>query len=260
MPYTIPYLPLTLTSSTAAHAAIVASESAPSAPPALDVPNSLRHPQRPSKGAVVVSQRTSDRPVPAFHSQLHPQRRAGDGKRQPADRRRSSLASRFPLLRKSSREVANGAPPAHIRGSSVSIQLTSPADSPFLSTGAPRGSSISSRGRSDRKSEELRTRESSIDPSIRSVSREPPTNDTSSIRSTTPLRSNASAASIRTVPADDDASDANLAQSRQKSVSTASAAPRAADKKMHQTSSRLLRMTDDERPFTRVSAVDLVFW
>ncbi|KAJ4994257.1 domain found in Dishevelled [Stagonosporopsis vannaccii] len=123
--------------------------------------------------------------------------------------------TRFPLLRKGSRELTRI---SHFRGSSVSAAAPpSRADSPFLSTGAPRSSRTSfARGRTELPIfEPTSAREPSVPASLSSGSiggeepasyfdREPP----------------------------------SLRQAAQSA-------------KMHQTSSRLLRMTDDERPYTR---------
>lgn len=126
--------------------------------------------------------------------------------------------TRFPLLRKGSRELTRTTS-AHLRGSSISATAPpSRADSPFLFTGAPRPSSTSlARGRSEYLNLEFSSaREPSAHSSLRS----------GSIRGEEPGNTK------------DATSLQNAAQSG----------------KMHQTSSRLLRMTDDERPYTRVSA------
>ena len=139
--------------------------------------------------------------------------------------------TRFPLLRKGSRELTR-ATSAHFRGSSISAAAAaaaappSRADSPFLPTGAPRASRTSfARGRSEHPNLDLSTtRDPSPSASLRSGSVEGEEPET---------------------PHDRD---------------TASLQPAAHPAKMHQTSSRLLRMTDDERPYTRVSALFTGTW
>ena len=137
--------------------------------------------------------------------------------------------NRFPLLRKGSRELTR-ATSAHFRGSSISAAAAaaapSRADSPFLPTGAPRASRTSfARGRTEDPNLDLSTaRDRSASASLRSGSVEGEEPGT---------------------PHDRD---------------TASLQPAAHPAKMHQTSSRLLRMTDDERPYTRVSALFTCTW
>ncbi|KAF2872493.1 developmental regulator flbA [Massariosphaeria phaeospora] len=133
-----------------------------------------------------------------------------------AQSRRSTLTS---LLRKRSREGSS----FHFRASSIV------ADSPFRSSAAPRAPSATA--------------------SIRSVVPEANA-DTLSIRSgSTPLITPAApfAASPQHSSSDSDTANTSYKSRRGSSF----AVPRNNDKKMHQTSSRLLRMTDDERPFTR---------
>ncbi|KAF1928694.1 RGS-domain-containing protein, partial [Didymella exigua CBS 183.55] len=121
--------------------------------------------------------------------------------------------TRFPLLRKGSRELTR-ATSGHFRGSSISAAAPpSRADSPFFSTGAPKASRTSfARGRTEPPASDLSSaREPSAPASVRSGSGEEPGN-----------------------------------------TSGPASLPQAAHAgKMHQTSSRLLRMTDDERPYTR---------
>jgi hypothetical protein len=135
--------------------------------------------------------------------------------------------NRFPLLRKGSRELTR-ATSAHFRGSSISAAAAPPSrtDSPFLPTGAPRASRTSfARGRTEQPSLDLSTtRDRSASASLRSGSVEGEEPGT---------------------PHDRD---------------SASLQPAAHPAKMHQTSSRLLRMTDDERPYTRVSALLTCTW
>lgn len=117
--------------------------------------------------------------------------------------------TRFPLLRKGSRELTR-ATSAHFRASSGSAAAPpARADSPFLSTGAPRAFRTSFA--------RDRTEQLPLDPTTASIGEEEP----GSTPNTTSLQQAAHPG------------------------------------KMHQTSSRLLRMTDDERPFTRVSAFAL---
>lgn len=127
--------------------------------------------------------------------------------------------TRFPLLRKGSRELTR-VTSGHFRGSSISAAAPpSRAESPFLLTGAPRSSRTSfARGRTEQPVSDLSgARESSVPASLRSGSGEEEPANTSEPNS---LQQAATAA------------------------------------KMHQTSSRLLRMTDDERPYTRVSVLE----
>ena len=131
--------------------------------------------------------------------------------------------TRFPLLRKGSRELTR-ATSAHFRGSSISAAAPpSRADSPFLSTGAPRASRTSfAQGRTEQPTvEPSSARDPSAHASLRSgsIGGEEPGN----IHDTTSLQQAAYSG------------------------------------KMHQTSSRLLRMTDDERPYTRVSAFSVSY-
>jgi hypothetical protein len=106
--------------------------------------------------------------------------------------------SRFPLLRKGSRELTR-----------TPSTTKSPAESPFYATGAPRSSQSLARG-----------------PDLS------PTHE--------------SAASLH--------DDGDVIAEEAESTQLLSARPSAGKPdKMHQTSSRLLRMTDDERPYTRVS-------
>ncbi|KAF2622296.1 RGS-domain-containing protein [Macroventuria anomochaeta] len=123
--------------------------------------------------------------------------------------------TRFPLLRKGSRELTR-ATSAHFRGSSISAAAPpSRADSLFLSTGASRASRTSfARGRTEQPTLDLSSaREPSAHASLRS----------GSIGGENPGNTH----------------DATSLQQAARSG------------KMHQTSSRLLRMTDDERPYTR---------
>ncbi|KAF1960106.1 developmental regulator flbA [Byssothecium circinans] len=151
--------------------------------------------------------------------------------------RRSTLTSRFPLLRKSSREAG------HSRGNSI---LSTPP--PFLTAGVPRASSSTPRADRD-----------SFDEQGRNKSREPATNDRLSARSPSHEPDSTSQASTHTSRSASAASTTNTSPQSESSNKldsnrqprTSSRAAKAADKKMHQTSSRLLRMTDDERPFTR---------
>jgi hypothetical protein len=185
------------------------------------------------------------------------QQHAADKEKPHSERRRSTLTSRFPLLRKASRDPANSSstphiaalPSIHIRGSSASIRLPS-ADSPFLSTGEPRASVSSTRGRITRQSEDLQPRAPSNAPSNRSSIRSghhDVFSDAASTHSTTPLTSSGSIDD--TTP--DEQPEPILAATPKPTAPPSAAKDK--DRKMHQTSSRLLRMTDDERPFTRVS-------
>ena len=110
--------------------------------------------------------------------------------------------SRFPLLRKGSRELAR----------TPSTSAKSPAESPFYATGAPRSSQSLVRG-----------------PDL------------------SPARESPAAAPHE---------DGDAIAEEEEATRHLSERPRAGKPdKMHQTSSRLLRMTDDERPYTRVSTI-----
>ncbi|OAL48763.1 RGS-domain-containing protein [Pyrenochaeta sp. DS3sAY3a] len=124
----------------------------------------------------------------------------------PSSHSRRYTLSRFPLLRKGSRELAR-TPSAHHKPANISA--VPPADSPFLATGAPRASSSIARA-----SDVSAPRESSAD-----------------------------------------SYDPNVIVEEAESTAALKAAK---TDKMHQTSSRLLRMTDDERPYTRVLKHDLM--
>ncbi|KAF2004971.1 RGS-domain-containing protein [Amniculicola lignicola CBS 123094] len=204
--------------------------------------------------------RALDSPRPSATVKLDPQQQtppalhyssssSGRRPKQPSGRR-STLTSRFPLLRKSSREVAAPVPSIHVRGSSTSCSPPAPADSPFLSTGAPRASYSQPRGRIELASDGSSTREPSIDASLRSgrnghghTHTHDLLPDSASTHSTAPLRLSRSA----TASLHDSSSDDERASARRQAPLTT----KIPDRKMHQTSSRLLRMTDDERPFTR---------
>jgi hypothetical protein len=127
----------------------------------------------------------------------------------PSAHSRRLTLSRFPLLRKGSREQS-WSPSTHFKGSSTAPP--EPAESLFLSTGAPRASSSIARG-----PEISPARGTAVDDS----------HDTDVI--VEDLENTPHAARTSTVRKPD---------------------------KMHQTSSRLLRMTNDERPYTSVS-IDL---
>ncbi len=120
-----------------------------------------------------------------------------------ASHSRRLTLSRFPLLRKGSRELSRW-PSAHFRSPA--------ADSPFLATGAPRASS--------------------------SLQRRPSVSPASNLA--------AHADNARVIPEETAPTHPTNGHSTDNKD------------KMHQTSSRLLRMTDDERPYTRVS-ITIVF-
>jgi hypothetical protein len=120
----------------------------------------------------------------------------------PTHSRRLTL-SRFPLLRKGSREL--GRSPSTHKGSGTTPPP--PVHTPFLSTGAPRASTSTLRG-----------------------------------PETSPARTPSA-----------HGNEADSIQELEEGTLAASTLRQARPGKMHQTSSRLLRMTDDERPFTRVS-------
>ncbi|KAF2013849.1 RGS-domain-containing protein [Aaosphaeria arxii CBS 175.79] len=114
----------------------------------------------------------------------------------------------------------------------------------LLRKDVPLTSSLSfSRGRLQQ-STNTRSRDPSISNSIRSSSKEDLFDPSS-----THLRTSTSAVSINERLTPEHTAASTLARSIDSTPSSASA--NLAGKKMHQTSSRLLRMTDDERPFTR---------
>ncbi|KAF2275130.1 RGS-domain-containing protein [Westerdykella ornata] len=210
--------------------------------------------------------------------QPHPQNKQNKQK-QPSKRRRSTLTSRFPLLRKAARDVSGSllhheqhpsstAAPSrsHLRSTSrphLSLADTDLHPLPFPADS--RTSTSSSRGRSDPSQAPFDThqppqqfeenphrpasRASSSTASTRSLAHEPTfTSDSASVPSSTPLAhtnpsSNPSPLSTIT--------DANTANTDNSSQSNSQALRKGPERKMHQTSSRLLRMTEDERPFTR---------
>ncbi|RAR14706.1 rgs-domain-containing protein [Stemphylium lycopersici] len=140
-------------------------------------------PSSEASDAVSVTSSTSKNDPPASSSRSLPHAR------------RYTL-SRFPLLRKGSRELSR-----------TPSSTKSPADSPFHATGAPRAS--------------------------QSIARGP---DISSARESTSSLHNEGYATTEEA----------------RNTPHSSERPRAGKPdKMHQTSSRLLRMTDDERPYTR---------
>lgn len=169
-------------------------------------------------GGIAAHQHHHHLPLPSSASAVNPPAlTASTGKTTssaPASRssnhaRRYTL-SRFPLLRKGSREL-NRTPSTHLRGSGS--QTPSPTDSPFTPSGAPRASLSATR-----RPENISTRESTCDSHEVDVICEE--------------------AELKTLSDDLSADHTD---------------------KMHQTSSRLLRMTDDERPFTRVSFTAFTF-
>src|SRR5206468_4236721 len=148
------------------------------------------------------------------------------------ERRRSTLTSRLPLLRKASREVpspsAAPVPSAHLRGPSTSTRLSSPNSSPFWATGAPRG-------RYQQSSEELSQRDPSIDNTIRS--QHDSAADNASEKSTT-LRNAPSLASIRNTTAGAEERRNSGQATSQLEQGLQPSRRRRNDRKMHQTSSR----------------------
>ncbi|PSN68890.1 hypothetical protein BS50DRAFT_586279 [Corynespora cassiicola Philippines] len=166
-----------------------------------------------------------------------------------ARRRRQTLTSRFPLLRKANRDRDPNRPGAHARSTSVSSTALSSHHHapPFLANGAPRTSSSSSlpRGRIDDLLP-LPLHDATL---AAHDAHDLP--DDASLRSTASrlLRPTPSSASVYTAASDRDRSEEPDSPTHGHAAVD--------DKKMHQTSSRLLRMTDDERPFTRVSAFPL---
>lgn len=241
MPYTTPSLPPSVSapapsapaarSSADAHRPLHAAEPAPPPQPTERAPSGATPADRLAAALAGTALK------PAAAASAPPQKPAAPFSR------RSTLTSRFPLLRKTSRE----APGHHLRGNSVSTPPAHP-DSPFLSTGAPRASLSSQRGRPDPPADEPRIRAPSANPSVRSHVREPDSSQSASPVDTLSPPS--------TVSTPNTSSDSELTDKLEKAQhhNTPKAA-KAGDKKMHQTSSRLLRMTDDERPFTRVSVL-----
>jgi hypothetical protein len=185
MPLTTPFLPLT----------VPASTSAASLPIAVFVdgpPHASQHDQREPFAPAPADPPAA---IPAFTTTV-PAR--------PQVHSRRLTLSRFPLLRKTSRELRRS-PSVNHKGSNTTTTPPS-ADSPFLATGAPRASSSIVRG-----------------------------------QEASPPR----ASTTRSHEAD---------ISEEADFDTQAASPRETKPgKMHQTSSRLLRMTDDERPYTRAS-------
>lgn len=202
--------------------------------------SSVPEPQRAQHDTPLPPSRTAS---PAFS--LRQQQPSAPPPPPQGSRRRSTLTSRFPLLRKASREVstAHSAAPAssHFRGSSTSQpRLPEHPEARVRPPAEPRASISSARGRLARQPDEQPVlRDSSSSRSSRSQTLDPFA-DSASIHSSTPLQSGPSSRDLTP--------DFELAPSIQQT-----APPKASDRKMHQTSSRLLRMTDDERPFTRVS-------
>jgi hypothetical protein len=162
---------------------------------APEPPRDEQHKGHKDRPALAPSSAASD--VPALTSSSGKSNPPAASSAGPFTHARRYTLSRFPLLRKGSRELSR----------TPSASSRSPADLPFYATGAPRASQTIVRGRD-------------ISPSRESAA---PTPDTSNVI-------------------------VEEAENTQPHLSRA-----ARPDKMHQTSSRLLRMTDDERPFTRVS-------
>ncbi|KAF1358750.1 RGS-domain-containing protein [Lizonia empirigonia] len=202
MPLTTPFLPLTVSA-----ASLSSSNSSPTGEP-TDTGSNIDEPllRFDLEALAAVSEASATSKPKASTAPPAPSARSNS---------RRLTFTRFPLLRKGSRELTR-ATSAHFRGSSISAAAPpSRADSPFLSTGAPRASRTSfARGRSDQINlDSSSLRESSTHSSLRSgsIGGEEPGNT-------------------------------QLPSSLQQAAQSG---------KMHQTSSRLLRMTDDERPYTR---------
>lgn len=197
MPLTTPFLPLTVSASAVSANLSVFGHSEPTtndfqkhAGFASPVFSAAPHPSSLALAHSTASNTARDSsPAPA----------------RPGSHSRRYTLSRFPLLRKGSRELTR-APSTHLKPTTAAP--AAPAESPFLATGAPRASSSTAR---------------------------------------------ASDVSAPSEPAD--ALDAGIAEEQDPSATADRPHPGRPDK-MHQTSSRLLRMTDDERPYTRVSARD----
>ncbi|KAJ4354738.1 AMSH/STAMBP protein ubiquitin specific-protease [Ascochyta clinopodiicola] len=205
MPLTTPFLPLTLSaaslsSSNSSHAG---DESLSHSGPDLDEPQ-LRFDLE-ALAAVSEASATTHPHASALPALPAPFARSTSTSRR-------LTFTRFPLLRKGSRELSRAAS-AHFRGSSFSAAAPpSRVDSPVPSTGPPRHSR----------------------PSFARDRTEPPTLHPSTARDPSSPRS----ASIGGEELGDTQTPTSLQQA-------------AHSGKMHQTSSRLLRMTDDERPYTR---------
>lgn len=189
MPWTTPFVPLTVSVLPASPPSAVFVDAA--SPPTTAAPT--QHHDHDS--AVFVSTTAPDAARPPSLTTQHPAAR-------PAAHSRRLTLSRFPLLRKGSRELARS-PSAHLKASTASAPPPLSSPPPGLSAAHPRAS-------------------------------------TSSVRPQQP--SPARAPSVHT--------HEQLARDDDDSATKAAAAP--VPGKMHQTSSRLLRMTDDERPYTRV--------
>ena len=164
------------------------------------------------------------------------------------------LSRRLPLLlRKSSRTEVAGAVPSH---------TTTTADAPAALTPLNPLSSSSSARLGRLSNRELHSRDNSAHSGLPSVEAHPPTqrNPDSARLSynhltppTTAGTPNRTLSEAQTKPVVDRRGKLARSPSKFDHKPQRGEASSVADKKMHQTSSRLLRMTDDERPFTRVS-------
>ncbi|KAF9693900.1 hypothetical protein EKO04_008498 [Ascochyta lentis] len=204
MPLTTPFLPLTVSAADLSSSTSSPSAELPHSGPDQDEPQ-LRFHLEALAAVSDASATTSPHPEPALPAAF------------PRAASRRLTFTRFPLLRKGSRDLTRAAS-AHFRAASSTISPAAPpprADSPFLSTGAPRPSRSSfARGRSEQPAPDSST---ARDPSAHSSLRSASTGGEELGNTHTPT--------------------------------TPHPPPHPA--KMHQTSSRLLRMTDDERPYTR---------
>jgi hypothetical protein len=148
------------------------------------------------KDAPVLAPSSAASDAPALTSSAGKSNPPAASSAKPFTHARRYTLSRFPLLRKGSRELSR----------TPSASSRSPAESPLHATRAPRASQTVARGRDISSARESAT----------------PTPEDSNV----------------------------IAEEAEKTPQHLSRAAR--PDKMHQTSSRLLRMTDDERPFTRV--------
>ena len=165
------------------------------------------------------------------------------------------LSRRLPLLlRKSSRAELAGAVPSHTTTNTTT-------DAPAALTPLNPRSSSSSASLGKLSDCELRSRDNSAHSGLPSVEVHPPTqrNPDSALshnHSTPPTTAgtpNITLSEAQTKPVVDRRGKLARSPSKFDHKTQRGEASSVADKKMHQTSSRLLRMTDDERPFTRVS-------
>ena len=246
MPYTTPFHPL---STSLRHQQLDSAEPVP-----LDrSPNTLASdgtytPAESASGLVITDDNLSSEVRDSVLAEP-------SGSASPDSRR---LSRRLPLLlRKSSRTEVAGAVPSH-----ATTTTTAAADAPAALTPLNPRSSSSSANLGRPSNCELRSRDNSAHSGLPSVEVHPPTQwnpDSArlSYNHLTPLTTadtpNKTLSEGQTKPVVDRRGKLARFPSKFDYKTQRGEASSVADKKMHQTSSRLLRMTDDERPFTRVS-------